>query len=221
VANVAIGIIGSALVLRRLIAQRLLTPEQAGFRTFRRTILTAVLGLGAGLTFYWLQGRPTITPIALLNVFTQVWPVSTAEVLVCWAVGAAIVHAVWTGPARKLVAAVCAAVLFGVYHFAHSPPFNSPRMILVLTAVGLATGVFFFVVREVYGTIAFHNGLALYGVAGALDASGDLKAFERPLTPLWGMALGALVLLAALHRRWFRSFALTGPERPAPGRVRR
>jgi hypothetical protein len=207
VANLAIGLVGSALVLRRLIARGVLTARQAGFRNLRRTLFTALVGLGLGLASYWIPHPLASRPMAVLNVFAQVWPVSSAEVLVCWAVAGSLVHAVWPGPARTLVAAVAASVLFGLYHVAHSPPFNTPRMVVLLTAVGMATSLFFFLVRDVYGTIAFHTGLALIGVMGALDRSGELSAFDRPIAPLWAMALGALVLLVVLHRAWLRSDA--------------
>jgi hypothetical protein len=51
-----------------------------------------------------------------------------------------------TRSAREMVSAVVAivsaALAFGVYHFAHSPPFNMPEMVLLLSVVGGATGVF-------------------------------------------------------------------------------
>lgn len=35
-----------------------------------------------------------------------------------------------------IVAAIVASVLFGVYHFAHSPPFNTVDLVVLLTAIG-------------------------------------------------------------------------------------
>jgi hypothetical protein len=119
-------------------------------------------------------------------------------------------------------AALTASASFGLYHLAHSPPFNTARMVGLLTAVGLGTSVFFFVARDVYGTVAFHNGLALYGVATALDEAGASRGLERPNVVLLLTALGAMVLLVALHRRWLRPTSSrvvqADPKLLAPGR---
>jgi len=50
-----------------------------------------------------------------------------------------------------IAAAIAASVAFGLYHFAHSPPFDTWRMVGLLTVVGFATGAFFFVSRDVRG----------------------------------------------------------------------
>jgi hypothetical protein len=67
------------------------------------------------------------------------------------------------------VAITFAALVFGVYHFAHSPPFNTPTMVLFLSGVGVATGIFFFIGDDVYSTIVLHNAFAIRGVIQALD----------------------------------------------------
>jgi hypothetical protein len=55
-------------------------------------------------------------------------------------------------------------------------------MIGGLTLVGLVTSVFF-VGRDVYGTIVFHNFLALFGVLRALAETGALVRYETPQAP--------------------------------------
>ena len=114
-----------------------------------------------------------------------------------------------------ILAAVIASVFFGVYHFAHSPPFNTIPLVVILSAVGLVTSVFFFVSRDVYGTIAFHNFSGILGVIRALDTSGTLSVFERPIIPLLVMAVVAIALLIAAHVLWLNSGAA-----PTPPRVR-
>ncbi len=96
-----------------------------------------------------------------------------------------------------LVAAVVASVLFGLCHYAHSPPFDTPRMIGLLTVVAFFTSAFFFVGRDVAGTIVFHNFLGTFGVARALHQANALQAFERLRWPLIVMAVVAAALVAA------------------------
>ena len=55
------------------------------------------------------------------------------------------------------IAVVSAALAFGVYHFAHSPPFNTPAMVLLLSGVGVTTAIFFFVGGDLHSTIVLHN----------------------------------------------------------------
>ena len=114
-----------------------------------------------------------------------------------------------------ILAAVIASVLFGVYHFAHSPPFNTIPLVMFLSVIGLVTSLFYFVSRDVYGTIAFHNFQGIFGVIGALDASGNLATFERPLVPLLVTAVVAIAVLIAAHVLWINS-----GTSPTPPRVR-
>jgi hypothetical protein len=208
VANLAIGIIGSALVLRRLIRADFVAPDRlgvgGGWRSAAAVLVGGVLGFGA----YLIQGAPTLDPVVLLNGFSQVLVVSIAEVLVCWAVLGGVLAGVITpriGWWGSIPAAIAAAVLFGVYHYAHSPPFNTHAMVAVLTVVGLVTGAFFFVSRDVYGTIVFHNFLALFGVLNALEQAGRLSTFAVAQGALIGGAALAVALLIAVHLTWLRS----------------
>jgi hypothetical protein len=128
--------------------------------------------------------------------------VSMAEVLVCWgALGKAVEIGENIGGSRwprLLGALIVSAVAFGVYHFAHSPPFNTAAMVSLLTVVGLITGAFFFIVGELYGTILFHNFLALKGVTDALADGGRLEHFSTPQLPLIMTALIATGVLLAV-----------------------
>ena len=203
VANILIGIIGSALVIRYLSRTGEIPTQQAGFRGLGHT--AAAVAVGVALGFYALRGAPSLDPIVILNAYAQVLVVTVAEVLVCWAVVGSVVesllhddHGRWVS---VVVAAIIASVLFGVYHFAHSPPFNTVGLIVLLTVIGLVTSVFFFVSRDVYGTIAFHNFLGIIGVIQALDASGNLASFERPVIPLLVMA-AAIAVLITVHLLW-------------------
>jgi hypothetical protein len=127
--------------------------------------------------------------------------VSAAEVIVCWAVVGTVFEAAFRNLGRIVAvafAAVIASVLFGAHHFAHSPPFNTVGMVAFLSVVGLVTSLFFFVSRDVYGTIVFHNFMGVLGVANALAAKGKLQAMAE-LQP-WLLATAAttvFVLVAA------------------------
>lgn len=164
-----------------------------------------------------MRGPPTWHPLVLLNGVAQVWPVSVAEVLVCWAVMGVVCEArlrAWGTPAATVIASVAASGLFGVYHVAHSPPFNTVPMVLVLSAVGVATSLFFVLSRDLYGTVVFHTWLALFGVLRALREAGALQAYERLSAPLVAMALVSLGLLIAIHWIWLTPAAQEGPHRP-------
>ena len=137
--------------------------------------------------------------------------VSLAEVLVCWAVAGSVAESLLRYRRRRvsvILAAIITSVLFGAYHFAHSPPFNTVGFVIPLTAVGLGTSLFFFVSRDVYGTIAFHNFLGVFGVIRALEASEALANFERPLVPLLVTAMVSMALLIAAHARLISGVAI-------------
>lgn len=197
IANLLIGIGGAALVLRWLSSAGL-TREDAGFGSPRRTVVMVVIGAVVGFALYVAQGAPTLNFVTLLNAYAQVFVVSAAEVLVCWAVVGSAVAANAKRHGRLTAAiagAIVASVLFGLYHFAHSAPFNNFGMVTLLTVVGVATSVFFFLSRDVYGTIVYHNFMGTFGVTQALKAAGKLDALSSPQVPLLVTALTAILLL--------------------------
>jgi hypothetical protein len=215
VANSLIGIGGSALVIRFLSRAGTVSTEQAGFRGLGHAALAVVIGVVIGFAFYALQGAPSWSPVVLINAYAQVLVGSIAEVLVCWAVIGSVSQALLQDRGRwvsLILAAVISSVFFGLYHFAHSPPFNQVPLVVFLSVIGLLTSVFFFVSRDVYGTISFHNFLGIFGVIGALDASGNLTSFERPIIPLLVIAVVAVALLVAAHVLWLNSVAEPTPH---------
>ena len=199
VANLLIGVVGATAVLRFLVGRRWLEREAAGFGRSGPSAVRMIIGLGLGVAAYLLQGAPSLDPMVLTNAFSQVLVVSAAEVVVCWATVGAAVEAVLRSRNRAVSligAALVASVLFGLYHFAHSAPFNTIGMVALLTAVGLVTSAFFFIVRDVYATILFHNFLGMFGVTQALAASGQLQAFTTLQPALVVMALATVAVLA-------------------------
>lgn len=207
-ANLIVGIGLSILVVRRLRSGGVATLRQLGFRRMSRTAASILLALILGFGGYVAQDPPSLNSVVVLNGFAQVLAVSIAEVLVCWIVVGRSIEAALRGRGRGVKWAgplLASAVLFGVYHYAHSPPFNTHEMVVFLSAIGLVTGAFFLVSREVYGTIVFHNFLALFGVLEALEEAGTLEVYAEPQVPILvtaAVAVGTLLFLdwAGLRR---------------------
>ena len=203
VANLLIGIAVAMTVLGMLIRNGCLTRQAAGFGRFTPSAVRLAMAFLLGLSFYMLQGAPSLEPVVLLNAFAQVLVVSAAEVVVCWAVMGATVEALLVprGRAVSIVgAALAASILFGLYHFAHSAPFNTPGMVALLSVVGMVSSAFFFIARDIYATIIFHNFLGVFGVVQALAESGQLSAFADPQPPLLIMAAAAVAVLVLSDR---------------------
>jgi hypothetical membrane protein len=76
--------------------------------------------------------------------------------MVCWAlIGSSCESLAKNKNKRRfvssiLVGAVAASVLFGVYHYAHSPPFNQTSVVLFLMLPSIATAVTYFLGRDIY-----------------------------------------------------------------------
>lgn len=207
VANLLIGCIGTIGVLRWSNRRGFVGPEAAGFRGLRHSLGSVGAGLTLGGIIYAFQSTPIWHPGVLVNGFAQVLVVSTAEVLVCWVAVGSLSHRLLQRFGGRIAfsgAAIIASALFGVYHFAHSPPFNTWDMVLLLSGVGLGTSTFFFVTRNVYGTIAFHNMLGLYGVTQSLAGHDRLAQFETLQPPLLIMAGVTVALLVAADRYGLR-----------------
>jgi len=209
-------------LLRRFLRANLITPAEVGFREGRRIVGSMLVALVLGFTLYAVQGPPTWNPVVILNAFAQVLTVSAAEILVCWVVAGSVLTALLQTQGRVIamaVAALVSSMLFGVYHFAHSPPFNTAGLVLLLTGVGLVTSLFYFVSREVYGTLVFHNTLALFGVVGALSSNEALAAFERPVLPLLVTAGVTILLLVAAQVWLIRSSGRLHARQPVTERA--
>jgi hypothetical protein len=219
IANLMIGTLGAAWVVRWMVLVGHAGRRDAGFGPPARSALAVAAGLGLGFGLYAAQGAPTVDPVVLANAFAQVLVVSAAEVMVCWAVvGSAALATLrargWRRVHAALGAAVAASLLFGLYHYAHSPPFDSHSMVALLAAVGLATGLFLLVSRDVYGTVAFHNWLGVFGVAQAMRTSVTLDALAALRVPLLAMGALSVAVLVGADRLWIRAGSGTGTDQP-------
>ena len=216
VANIFVGIGGSVLVIHFLSRAGEISARQAGFWGLRHAAVAVAVGVVLGFAVYAIQGAPSLNLVVILNAYAQVLVVSVAEVLVCWVVVGSVVESLLRDRGRwvsVISAGIIASVLFGVYHFAHSPPFDTIGFVILLTVIGLVTSAYFFVSRDVYGTIAFHNFLGIFGVIQALDTSGILASFERPVVPLLVMAVVAIAVLILAHARLLNQEPGSTPSR--------
>jgi hypothetical protein len=196
-ANMLIGTIGSTLVIRAIV-RRTEFPHVITYGVAKPLRILVLVPLAAVLAGLFLAGEdlPTSDPVILANASAQVLVVSIAEVVVCWALfGGVLRNALGSGFGSMAIAIVSAALVFGLYHFAHSPPFNTPAMVLLLSIVGVATGIFFFLGGDLYSTIVLHNAFAIRGVMQALAESGNLDRYASPQLPLIATAIAAVVVL--------------------------
>ncbi len=201
IANLVVGLGGGALVLTRLARRGALPAAVAGVRQRWHAVAGIAAGATLGTVVYVVQSPPARPPAVLINGFAQVLPVSAAEVVVCWWLTAAAIAAMapWLGGWRaRALALLPASLLFGVYHLAHSPPFNTAGMMTLLMGVGLLTGAFYLGTGDIAGTIVLHNFLALYGVLDAMDRLGGAQAPGGLDVPLVGMAVVTLAVVAAV-----------------------
>ncbi|MBX0298273.1 CPBP family glutamic-type intramembrane protease [Haloarcula nitratireducens] len=209
--NIVVGTILALLLVREFVVNDFTTRSALGFRSVPRTVGGIIVGGALGFGVYVLQQPPTTDLIVIVNVFAQVLPVSIAEVVVCWVVVGGSISAVLRHRGlhpilAKGTALGVSAVLFGAYHFAHSPPFNTLAMVSLLTVVGVGTGLVYFGSGSLYGALIFHNVMALFGIISSVVATGQLEMYQQPLVPLLATAAVALVVLVSVER-----LAVTSP----------
>jgi hypothetical protein len=204
IANIAIGTVLSAIAIRYLLKAQLVKPEQLGLNKSRlRTAAIIASAAAGGLALFMLQNPRTTEPIILFNAFMQVLPVSIAEVMVCWA----LIGSSFESLARNknkgrivsvIVGAIAASVLFGVYHYAHSPPFNQTSMVLFLMLPSIATAVTYFLGRSIYAAVIVQNFMGIVGVLAGLP---NLDEYRQPMVPIYALSavsVAALVILVSL-----------------------
>jgi hypothetical protein len=207
VANLFIGILLPLWVIRSLLRARWARASDFGFSGARRTAASVVAAAVVGYALFAQSQAAPVPLLITLNSFAQVWVVSVAEIVVCWAlVGATLFISLrrWSRWGAYLIASSVASVLFGVYHFAHSAPFNEVGMVLFLTGIGFVTSLWWFVSRDAYGTAIFHNFFGVTGVLAALRAGGHLPEHPTLAVPLVAMAGVATLALVVLELRWIK-----------------
>lgn len=198
IANIAIGTVLSAIAIRYLLKAQLVKPEQLGLNKSRiRTAAVIASAAAGGLALFMLQNPRTLEPIVVFNVFMQALPVSIAEVMVCWAlIGSSFESIAKNNNKRKImsviVGAIAASVLFGVYHYAHSPPFNQTSIVVFLMLPSIATAVTYFLGRDIYAAVIVQNFMGIFGVIANLPA---LEPFRQPMVPIYVLSAVSVAVL--------------------------
>lgn len=203
IANIAVGTVLSAIAIRYLLKVELVKPEQLGLYKSRiKTVSIIALAVAGGLALFMLQNPRTIEPIVVFNAFMQVLPVSIAEVMVCWTLIGSSFESLTkninnnSNDRRKvssvIVGAVAASVLFGIYHYAHSPPFNQTSMVLFLMLPSIATAVTYFLGRDIYAAVIVQNFMGIVGVMAGLP---NLEVYRQPMIPIYALSVVSIVAL--------------------------
>lgn len=198
IANIAIGTVLSAIAIRYLLKAQLVKPRQLGLSKSRlRTAAIIASAAAGGLALFMLQNPRTTEPIVVFNTFMQVLPVSIAEVMVCWAlIGSSFESLAKNNNKARILSvlagAVAASLLFGVYHYAHSPPFNQISMVLFLMLPSIATAVTYFLGRDIYAAVIVQNFMGIVGVLAGLP---NLEAYRQPMVPIYALSVVSVAAL--------------------------
>ena len=139
--------------------------------------------------------------------------VSIAEIVVCWAVIGTSFESLANRKAASnnskaipiLIGAVVASVLFGVYHFAHSPPFNEVNMVLFLMIPAIAPSGLYFLGRDIYAAIIIQNFRGIFGVMQTID----IQAYRQPLFQMYILTIPAIAALIVANIKVMRKKIMT------------
>ncbi len=201
-ANFLIGLVFAILAIKYMVAENQIGISKAGFRSFKHSAIAVTAGFILGISIYFLQDPPTTHPVIILNAYFQVLSVSIAEIIVCWALAGTAFEAGFRKAGIRVAvipALIVSSILFGLYHYAHSPPFNRIGLVLFLIFIGIFTGIFFFISRDIYGTIIFHNFFGIKGVIMALRDTDKLSGYQQLHPAVLVTAMAAITLLISLH----------------------
>jgi hypothetical protein len=211
IANIIIGSLLALIVTRHAMNNKIISLNSAGFQPLKRTIKAVVIAFILGILLLVIQTPASLDPVILLNVYAQVFTVTIAEITVCWVIVGSITEGVLSkkGKIVALVSGILlASVLFGVYHFAHSPPFNQLTMVTFLSIIGFVTSLVYFIGRDLYATMVFHNFFGSIGVMQSLSASGLLAVYSQPLFPVIGMAVISVLIFVGMDLQYVRNKAV-------------
>jgi hypothetical protein len=198
VANIAIGTVIAIWLLKPSISSGFLTIGQLGFQSIKRILIVVIIAGIIGFVLFVVQHPVTLDPVVALNIFAQTLPASIAEVVVCWSAIGTTFESVARNKGRIvsiIFGAAIATILFGIYHFAHSPPFNEPGTVLFLMYPRILTSLVYFIGRDIYATIIFHNFQALFGVMMSIN----VVSFTRPIYPILILAAVSMLVLVMLY----------------------
>jgi len=200
VACILIGTFAPVLLLKSGFLSGAVNMYQAGFRSLRRTVITAGITAGLGYIILGAAVPSGSSPARLIGPILFLLPVAVSSVMVCWV----LIGTHWQAYVRQYGAFVSivsgiavTGVLFGISFAAHSPPLSDPRYILIAIGIGAATAVIFFAIRDVWATVIF----ASFALAAFTHDLID-PAYATPVS-LPVVLSSILALLALAVSEWY------------------
>ncbi|OPY21630.1 MAG: hypothetical protein A4E24_00446 [Methanomethylovorans sp. PtaU1.Bin093] len=83
VTNIIIGTVIALWILGSRVRSGALNEKQIGAQPAKRTVAVSLVAVMLGFGFFLLQKPVSLNPLVVWNVFSQVLPVTIAEVVVC------------------------------------------------------------------------------------------------------------------------------------------
>jgi hypothetical protein len=83
VTNIIIGTVIALWILGSRVRSGALNEKQIGAQPAKRTVAVSLVAVMLGFGFFLLQKPVSLIPLVVWNVFSQVLPVTIAEVVVC------------------------------------------------------------------------------------------------------------------------------------------
>lgn len=200
VACILIGTFAPVLLLKSGFLSGAVNMYQAGFRSLRRTVITAGITACLGYIVFGAAVPPGASPARLIGTVLFLLPVAVSSVMVCWVLIGTHLQAYVRqyGAFVSIVTGIAVTgVLFGISFAAHSPPLSDPWHILVAIGIGTATAVIFFAIRDVWATVIF----ASFALAGSVHNLFDPAYIDPVSLPL--VLSSVLALLALAVSEWY------------------
>ena len=205
IAGIFMGIIVPVFFLKSAFLSGAVNMFQIGFRSLRRTILTVICTALFGYLILIMIPPYNAQKMALVGMTFLVFPSAIASVMVCWVIAGTHLQA-YVRNYRTIVSitagVLATGIMFGLSFAAHSPPLNQPQTLLMVTGAGIASALYFFSVREVWGTSIFVAFALVLVLQGHVD-----PAYIAPVSPVTaGTAMLSVIALAACRLYLSRRF---------------
>ena len=202
VACILVGLVVPVILMLRAFMSGAVNMFQFGFRSLRRTILTAALTGLIVCAAVALQNPFGADRPAFAAAFLLLLPTGIASVMICWVLTGTHVQAlVRDGGAIVSISAgvVITAILFGLTSPVQLPGAGSQDGLFWYISAGIIAALFFFSVRDVWATSVAVTAILVYLVAGRFDAA----RLHQVLPFISFSAVITVVVLAIIH--WYLS----------------
>lgn len=194
VAGILIGTCAPVILLKSGFLSGAVNMYQVGFRSLRRTLVTAGIFACAGYLVLVAAAPHESSPSTLIGTVLFLLPVAISSVMICWVLVGTHLQAYvrsYGAPVAILAGVAITGILFSISFAAHSPPFSDPRYLPVTFGIGAAIAVVFFAVRDIWSAIIFTSFSLAWFVQGRID-----PAYVTPVSPL--VILSAVLAILAL-----------------------